>query len=207
MTSCVDGPLSKQTNKQIIQQRPQSQPLVTHIDKLQKYEGLIPTDWIDRFNSSSTEFSDGQDHTDDSPTAQHSDPNLCQENSPSVTSRPKRTQRQLFWLRDNVLETQVYSSLLHSLSFCWQDRHLSMSTFCFSVRHIRPYLSTTNILRLSSSTPFPHSRQTIGFMASARDAGAQAPSSKSFTHAKTPQPFTRYLWLSGFIHLPFFVSG
>ena len=91
----------------VIQQRPQSQPLVTHIDKLKKYEGPIPTDWIDTSNSSSTDSSEGQDYTDDSPTAQHSDPNLCQENSPSVTSRPKRTQRQPFWLRDYVLETQV----------------------------------------------------------------------------------------------------
>lgn len=91
----------------VIQQRPQSQPLVTHVDKLKKYEGPIPTDWNDTSNSSSTDSSEGQDHTDDSPTAQHSDPNLCQENSPSVTSRPKRIQRQPFWLRDYVLETQV----------------------------------------------------------------------------------------------------
>jgi hypothetical protein len=63
----------------VIQQRPQSQPLIAHIDKLKKYEGDIPTDWIDTPNSSPNDASEDQVSTEDPPPAQQTDPTYARQ--------------------------------------------------------------------------------------------------------------------------------
>jgi hypothetical protein len=102
----------------VIQQRPQSQPIVTHIDKLKKYEGTAPIDWVHAPVDLAADHADKQNENEGTTTAQqpeHQDtvplPDQQHSNNvdsyPAQATRPSRTHRPPNWLRDYILETPV----------------------------------------------------------------------------------------------------
>ena len=105
----------------VIQQRPQSQPIVTHVDKLKKYEGTTPIDWVNTPVDLAAEPVDTQNENECTTTAQQPEHNISQDTLPlpdqqhsinvdtnsAQATRPSRVHRQPHWLRDYILETPV----------------------------------------------------------------------------------------------------
>jgi hypothetical protein len=104
-----------------IQQRPQSQPRVTFVDKLKKHEETAPMDWVNAPVNSTAEPVEKQNEDECTTTAQQPEHNINQvtlpllekshsinvETSSTHVTRPSRVLRQPHWLRDYILETPV----------------------------------------------------------------------------------------------------
>jgi hypothetical protein len=66
----------------VTQQRPQSQPIVTHVDKLKKYEGTAPIDWVNAPVNLPAEPVEKQNEDEGTTTAQQAEHNSNQDTLP-----------------------------------------------------------------------------------------------------------------------------